>query len=71
MKFVDHHLSIEVVEVDQEFVGMFRRDFELVKTFFGEMFQVVCHDHLARCFHGRSEDMTVLLLVRIDGISSR
>jgi hypothetical protein len=47
MEFVDHHLAIEVVEVDQEFVGMFRRDFEWVKRFFGEVFQVVCHDHLS------------------------
>lgn len=71
MEFVDHHLAIEVVEVDQEFVGMFRRDFEWAKRFFGEMFQVVCHDHLAGCLHGRSEDMTVLLLFVIDGINSR
>jgi hypothetical protein len=63
MKFVDHHLAIDAVEVDQEFVGMFRRDFEWVERFSGEVLQVVSHDHLATCCHGRSEEMTVLLLV--------
>ena len=39
MKFVDDYLAIEVVEVDQEFIGMFRLDFEWMERFFGEMFQ--------------------------------
>ena len=42
MKFMDHNLTINVIQIDQEFISMFYRDAKRADGLFGEVFEIVC-----------------------------
>ena len=71
MKLVNDHLPVQVVEIKQEFVGVFRLDPKRSESCRREMLQIVRHDDLAGRLYSHREDMTVFSLFVIEGISSR